>query len=154
MGKPDRRDPVSLKDKRNMAKTASPQATRTLESGVPNHKAYAMSGELPGAGADFGCSSLATTQGRSAAADSGSRPVRGSDSAGRAGSLVFALGCFVRTGGRRFHGDFRDTRAFKMNVAPDESRRRHVGDTARATPPPARNGNTRSQADADHGDSS
>lgn len=81
---------------------ASPQTERTLESGVANHKAYAMSGSLPGAGDTFGVESFALMQGRSAQRDSG--------------------------GGR-------------------------ISDRARATPPPARNGNTlgRSQSDADHG---
>lgn len=87
-----------------MAKTAmqpaSPQTARTLEAGVPSHKALALSGELPGAGSDFGCASFASMQGPQAERNS---------SAAR------------------------------------------LGDRARATPPPARNGGGRSQSDADHG---
>lgn len=58
------------KDNRNMAKDAmqqmSPQSERSLGAGVPSHKAYAMSGELPGAGADFGVTPMSAFAGRSA----------------------------------------------------------------------------------------
>ena len=81
---------------------ARPQTERTLESGVPSHKAYAMSGELPGSGDTFGVTPLSAMQGR---------------------------------------------------VPPDESRKQHVRDAMRGTPPPARNGSSgRAQADADHGE--
>lgn len=50
---------------------AAPQTERSLESGVPSHKAYAMSGILPGQAADFGVASFASMQGRHAERDSG-----------------------------------------------------------------------------------
>lgn len=83
-----------------MAKDAMPQAAgqtaRSLESGVPSHKAYALSGELPGAGADFGCEPFASMQGRVAPVGS---------SGGRLPDRARATAPPARNGGGRSQSD-------------------------------------------------
>lgn len=59
----------------SMMQGAKAQTERTLESGVPNHKVYAMSGTLPGEGDMFGCSPLSAMQGRTAEMDAKRKPV-------------------------------------------------------------------------------
>lgn len=52
---------------------ATEQTERTLESGIPSHKVLAMTGKEPGAGADFGVQSLASTSGSASSDGKGSR---------------------------------------------------------------------------------